>query len=137
MSVDLREEAGGSILVVKMSGTLRKADYGRFVLKAEQLIKKRGKLRILCEVHNFDGWETRAEQEDEPDQRIYEFELKHFADVERLAFVGAEAWEQTWAAFCRPFGAAAIRYFDQSKAHEAREWIYSELSAHSGVELPP
>jgi hypothetical protein len=111
MSIELHEEAGGKVLVVKMSGTLGKADYGRFVLKAEQLIKKQGKLRILCEVHNFDGRETGAEQEDERDYRIYEFERQHFADVERLAFVGEEALEQTWAAFFKPFVAAEVRYF--------------------------
>ena len=127
MSVDLREEAGGRILVVKISGTLRKADYGRFVHKAEHMIKEQGKLRILCEVHDFDGRETSAYLEDEPDSSISEFEFKHFADVERLAFVGDEAWEQTWAAFRKPFAAAAIRYFDQSNAHKAREWIYSAL----------
>ncbi len=126
MSVDLREEAGGRILVVKISGPLRKADYGQFVLKAEQMIKEHGKLRILCEVHDLDGRETSAYLEDEPDS-FSEFEFKHFADVERLGFVGDEAWEQTWAAFRKPFAAAAIRYFDQSNAHKAREWIYSAL----------
>lgn len=127
MSTELHEEAGGKILVVKISGTLRKADYKRFVFKADQLIKEHGKLRILCELHNFDGRETGAELQDEPDSSISEFQAKHFADVECLAFVGDEAWEQTWAAFRKPFAAAAIRYFDQSNAHEAREWIYSEL----------
>ena len=127
MSVDLREEAGGRILVVKMSGTLKKPDYGRFVLKAEQLNKERGKIRILCEVRNFEGFETTGEQEDEPEKSLYEFELKHFAHVERVAFIGDEAWEQTWAAFRRPFAAATIHYFDQSHAHEGREWVYSGL----------
>ena len=127
MSIELHAEAGGEILVVKLSGTLKKPDYGRFVLKAEQLIKEHGKLRILCEVRNFDGFETAAEQEDGPDYSISKFELKHFAEVERLAFVGDEAWEQSWAAFRRPFAAATIRYFDQSHSHEGREWIYSKL----------
>ena len=51
------------------------------------------------------------------------FDLKHFADIERLAIVGEKRWEQGMAAFCRPFTSAKIRYFDHSRIEEAREWI--------------
>lgn len=129
MSIELREEAGGKILVVKMSGTLKESDFGRFVHKAEQLIKQQGKLRILCDVHGFDGRETGAEQDDERDHTIDAFERKHFADVERLAFVGEEALQQTWAAFHKPFVAATVRYFKEEQAAEARRWIYTDLAS--------
>jgi hypothetical protein len=31
------------------------------------------------------------------------------------------------AAFYRPFASTQIRYFDESKAEEARQWIYNGL----------
>jgi hypothetical protein len=127
MSIELHEEGGGRILVVEMSGILRNADCQQFVLKAEQLIKEHGKLRILCKAHNFAGWETGTFQKEQPDNSVYDFELKHFADVERVAFVGDEAWEQTWAAFRKPFAAAEVRYFKDEQSGEARRWMYDDL----------
>lgn len=56
MSVDLHEEEGIKVLVVKMSGKLTKEDYREFVPGVERLIKQHGKLRILCEMHDFHGW---------------------------------------------------------------------------------
>ena len=51
------------------------------------------------------------------------FDLKHFADIERLAIVGEKAWEKGMSVFCRPFTAASIRYFDRAAVEEARGWL--------------
>jgi hypothetical protein len=121
VSIDLHEEAAGGILVVKLHGTLAKGDYAKFTKQAEQLIGKHGRLRILCHMQGFHGWEAEAPQED------LEFYFKHLNDIERLAFIGDQASEDGMAAFYKPFAAAQIRYFDESKAEEAREWIYAGL----------
>lgn len=125
MSVDLREEAGGKILVVALSGTLTKDDYERFLPHVERLVKEHGELRILCEMHDFHGWKAGALWED------IKFDCKHFADIDRLAFVGDKAWEHGMAVFCSPFTTARIRYFDASKADEARDWIHADLAVSS------
>jgi hypothetical protein len=59
------------------------------------------------------------------------FDVKHFADIERLALVGESKWEAGMAVFCKPFTTAKIKYFDESKAAEAQEWIRAELPAAS------
>ena len=123
MPVDLREEAGGKILTVRLSGKLAKQDYERLGPEVERLIKQHKKIRILCELHDFHGWEAGALWED------LKFDLKHFADIERLALVGESRWEQGMAVFCKPFTTAKIRYFDVSKLAEARDWIEAELPA--------
>jgi len=38
------------------------------------------------------------------------FDLKHFADLERLAMVGDKKWQHGMAMFCTPFTQATIRY---------------------------
>lgn len=115
--VEIQELAGGKVLAVKMSGKLAKADYERFVPEAERLIRQHGKIRVLCEMHDFHGWELGALWED------LKFDWKHFRDIERLAMVGDSRWEKGMAAFCKPFTTAKIKYFDQSQIDQARAWI--------------
>jgi SpoIIAA-like len=65
----------------------------------------------------FHGWEAGALWED------VKFDIKHFADIERLAMVGDKKWQHGMAAFCKPFTKATIRYFDHAEAAEARTWL--------------
>jgi hypothetical protein len=50
-------------------------------------------------------------------------DLKHFADIERLAIVGDKKWEKGISVFCRPFTTAKIRCFDRAALEEARAWL--------------
>ncbi|MGE5191002.1 MAG: STAS/SEC14 domain-containing protein [Deltaproteobacteria bacterium] len=127
MAVEFHEEGDGRILNVKASGKLTKADYERFVPETERLIRKRGKIRILFEMHDFHGWEAGALWQD------IKFDLKHFNHIERLAMVGEKTWEHGMAVFCKPFTTAKIRYFDRSQAAEARAWIEAELAVRPPV----
>ncbi len=117
MAVELHEEAGGKVVVIALSGNLTREDYERFVPEVERLIGQQGKVRMLVKMHDFHGWTTGALWSD------IKFDLKHFADIERLAFVGDKRWEAGMALFCRPFTRAKVRYFDLSKTDEALDWI--------------
>src|SRR5262249_33887071 len=86
MSVQVREETGGKLLAVKISGKLTKEDYQHFVPVAERLIQQHKKIRILCQLQDFHGWEMGALWED------IKFDIKHFAHIERLALVGETRW---------------------------------------------
>jgi hypothetical protein len=118
MAVELHEEAGGKLLEVKLSGKLTREDYEHFAPEVERLIQQHGKLRLLVRMHDFHGWSLGALWED------IKFDVKHFADIERLALVGESKWEAGMAVFCKPFTRATIRYFDQAKADEAVAWIH-------------
>ena len=117
MPLEFNELAEGKILVIQASGKLSKADYQHFVPETERLIKQFGKIRVIFEMHDFQGWELAGVWED------MKFDLKHFRDIERLAVVGEKAWEHGMTVFCRPFTTAKIQYFDTSKAKEATNWI--------------
>jgi hypothetical protein len=82
MSIQLNEENGGKVLVVHVSDKLAKADYEHFVLEFERLVRQHGKLSVLFDMTGFYGWEASLLWED------IKFEIKHFADIERLAMVG-------------------------------------------------
>jgi hypothetical protein len=119
MSVELNEEAGGKIVVVKLSEKLTKEDYEHFVPEMNRLVKQHGKVRLLVEMHNFHGWTMSALWED------IKFDMAHFKDIERLALVGESKWESGMAGFCKPFTSAKVKYFDTSKSTEALAWIRS------------
>jgi hypothetical protein len=99
----LQGEAGGKVLVVRLSGKLTKEDYQRFVPEVERLVRQHGKIRMLVQMHDFHGWTAGALWED------IKFDLKHFAHIERLALVGDRKWEAAMAVFCKPFTTATIR----------------------------
>lgn len=117
MTVELREELGKNVLELRLSDKLTKQDYETFVPEVERVIRLHGKVRMLVHMHNFHGWELSALWED------IKFDWKHFSDIERLALVGDRKWEAGMAAFCKPFTRATVRYFDETRADEARAWV--------------
>jgi len=117
MPIQLNEENGGKILVVHISGKLAKEDYEHFVPEFERLVRQHGKLRMLCDMTGFHGWDVGAAWED------FKVGIAHFADIERLAMVGEKKWQHGMAVFCKPFTKATVRYFDHADAAEARKWL--------------
>ena len=117
MAATLNERNGGKVLEVQVSGKLTHADYQRFIPAFERLVKQHGTIRLLFEMADFHGWDAGALWDD------IKFDLKHFADIERLAMVGDKKWENGMSAFCRPFTTAKIRYFDSATIQEARAWL--------------
>jgi len=120
MSIEIQEEATGKIVVVRVSGKLTAEDYERFLPEIEQLVDRRGKIRILFEMEDFHGWDLAAGWED------LKFGIRHYKDIERLAAVGDKAWEHAMTTLWRPFTSAEVRYFDRSEAEQARRWIEAE-----------
>ena len=117
MPIKFEDEDEDNLLTIQVSGKLAKADYVYFALEFERLVKLNGKMRVLFDLAGFDGWEAGALWED------IKFDVKHFADIERLALVGDNKWQHGMAIFCKPFTKATIRYFDHADAAEARKWL--------------
>lgn len=117
MSVELKELEQGKILEIRLTGKLVAADYEMFLPAVERLVKQHGKLRLLVDLSDFHGWTVGALWQD------LKFEIRHFADIDRLAIIGEAKWEQGMAAFCKPFTTAEVHYFDHTKPSEARDWV--------------
>ena len=117
MPIQMNEENGGKVLVLHLSGRLVKADYEHFVPEFERLVRQNGKLRVLFDMTDLQGWDAGAAWED------IKFDIKHFADIERLAMVGDKKWQHGMATFFKPFTKATTRYFDRAAATEARKWL--------------
>ena len=119
--LSLHEEADGKILMVKLSGKLTKEDYQELLPEVERLIDKLGTIRVLCQLRDFHGWEVWALWED------IKFDMKHFADIERLALVGERNWQACLAVFCKSFTRAKVRYFHREELDLAEEWIRADV----------
>jgi len=117
MPIVLNEEDGGKVLIVHVSGTLVKTDYKQLAHEFEELVRQHGKLRVLISLADFHGLDAGALWEE------IKFDIKHFADYERLAVLGDKKWQQAMTIFFKPFTTAKIRYFDLADISEARKWL--------------
>ncbi len=117
MPIILKEEHGGKLLEVHVTGKLVTSDYDRFVPEFERLVQEQGQLDVLFDMSDFHGWTAGALWEDT------KFAMHHFRDIERLAIVGEKKWQAGMATFCKPFTTATVRYFDHTKEAEARAWL--------------
>jgi hypothetical protein len=109
--------SAGNILAFKMTGKLHDEDYKQFVPIVEMAIQAYGKVRLLAEFADFHGWDLHALWDD------IKFATTHCADVERVALVGDQKWEEWMAKICRPFAMAKLRYFDARESITAWIWL--------------
>jgi hypothetical protein len=107
----------GTVVTLKFREKLDKADYETFVPMIESQMKNGAPLRLLAELHDFEGWTAGALWEDT------KFAAKHFNDIERVAVVGEARWQKGITVFGKPFTSADVRYFDMQEIDRAREWI--------------
>ena len=121
MPIQLNEEKDGKILVVHVTGRLASADYVDFVPEFERLLRLHGKPRVLFDMTGLYGWDASAMWED------IKFDIKHFADIERLAMVGDKKWQHGMAVLFKPFTKATIQYFDQADRAAARQWLEESI----------
>jgi len=110
-------ETSGKILGFRMSGKLHDADYKMFVPLIDAAIAKEGKVRLLVEFHDFQGWDAHALWDD------VKFATTHCTKLERIAMVGEKTWQKWMAAVCKPFTMAKIHYFDASQIDAAKAWL--------------
>ena len=117
MSLELHYDAGRNVLAVHASRKLTKHDYDEFVPAVERLIRQKGKIRLLFDMHEFGGWDPGALWEDA------RFGFKHASDIERLAMVGEKKWQELMSSLCHFLTKGEVRYFERSQIDEAWTWL--------------
>lgn len=117
MPIELREENGGKILDVGLTGTLVKEDYPPLVAEFRRLVGAYGKIRVLLDMSRFHGWDAGGLWAE------VKFDLQHLNEMERLAVIGEKRWQHAIAGFAGAVMPTATRYFDAADAAQARAWI--------------
>src|SRR5262249_13604088 len=104
----------------RMNGKLRDEDYKQFVPLVDAEIAKEGKVNLLAQFHDFQGWEAKALWDD------IKFSTTHCTKIKKIALVGEKTWQKWMAMVCKPFTMAKIRYFDVKEIEGARAWLAEE-----------
>jgi len=125
MPIEFEDEDEGTLLAIQVRGKLTHADYAYFAPEFERLVELNGKLCVLFDLKGFQGWESGALWEG------IKFDVKHFADIERIAIIGETKWEHGMATFCKPFTKAKVRYFDRTQTATARLWLTAAAAAEA------
>jgi len=106
-----------TIVAYRLSGRLTHADYQAFLPELEALIRERGPLSVLFELHDFKGWELEAAVDD------LRFLRAHPQDFKRFAIVGKGRLQRWMTTLAAPFTEAEIRFFEEERLSEAWDWL--------------
>lgn len=114
--------SSGKVLGFKLSGKLHDADYQHFVPAIDRAVDQFGKIRLLAQFHDFQGWDMHALWDD------IKFATTHCLEIERIALVGEKTWEKWMAKVCKPFTMAQIKYFGADQLEDAWAWVENGAS---------
>jgi len=122
-SITFKALLNGKVVCFDLSGKVTRRDYEIFVPELEHLIEKHGKIRLLFELTDFDGWTPAAFWEET------KVALKHVGDIERMAVVGNRKWHEAMTQFCNLIAPADVAFFETKQSFQAKQWLLDEINA--------
>ncbi len=119
MTVKIVEQSG-TLLAVKLSGKLTKADMDGWQRKAVEVIEREGSVRVLVTAEGFEGWDKKGDWGD------LSFMMTYDEQIKRIAVVGERKWEDLVIAFTgKGMRSAQVEYFLPDQLARARAWVTS------------
>ncbi len=115
--IETLPQSAGSMLGVRVSGVVDKADYAVLVPAAEALVAEHGTIELLLDLTDFDREKASAWGAD----LAFGREFRH--TITRMAIVGDGVLEKFVAAAAAPFYAREAKRFDDVDA--AWAWLGS------------
>lgn len=103
------------VLGVRASGRLTRADYQQLIAKLEGLMRAHGKVRMLFDLEDCQGWEDGGTWEG------LEFALQHGGVFERCAVVDGKKWQDWMIRLSRPF--SDVKNFEKGEQEKAWRWL--------------
>ena len=117
--LELLPESAGNVVAIKATGRLTDADYKEFLPRLEEIMARAGRVRLLADLQDLEGWDLRAAWDD------FAFGVKHWNDFDRIALVGDKKWEEIAARMADRLMKAEVRIFGPSEKGAAWDWIKS------------
>jgi hypothetical protein len=111
--IEIVQEKNSNVVYIPVTEHLHKQDYELFVPTIGEIAKKHGKVRILFDLAQFNGWNRGA----------LWFGIRQFPDIERVAFIGDTRWESDVDLIAHAFTQAQIRYFEHERKEQAVAWV--------------
>ena len=112
------EPHSNDVYVLRMSGILKRSEFGAEQSALARNIDIGSKPRLLVILENFEGWERGADWND------LDFLISHGGEVAKIAIVAEPRWEVQALAFA---GAgvrrAPVKFFPPDELQQARSWL--------------
>ena len=117
MPVQIEHEPN-DVCVLRISGTLKRSEFGAEQSALARDIDAGSKPRLLVVLENFQGWEPGADWND------LDFLFSYSHKITKIAIVADLRWEALALAFA---GAgvrrAPVKFFPPSELEQARNWL--------------
>jgi hypothetical protein len=117
MPLNVEYEAN-DICVLRISGTLKRSEFGAQQAALASHIDSGSKPRLLVVLEKFEGWERGADWND------LDFMISHGGKISKIAIVAEPRWETLALAFA---GAgvrrAPVKFFPLTELTQARSWL--------------
>lgn len=109
---------GGPVLHVSLIGKLEPSAYEHAEEDLTRFIAEHGKIRLLVDLSEFDGWESLSAL----GQHV-SLLREHRHAPEKVAVVGNEAWQRLAQRIFGRFTKAEVRFFPTSDLTSAEDWV--------------
>jgi len=118
MGAEITNSENG-VVAIKVTGKLAEAELAAVQQRVAEIIRVKGKIRILVQTESFEGWD-RGKWDD------FSMQEKNDVYIEKMAIVGDKQWQDLALIFTakglRPF---PIEYFAPGELAKARAWLAS------------
>lgn len=107
-----------NFLEISISGKLKSEDFNELKKISDTLIKEKGKIRVLIDASEFEGWENKDAAE-----KHFSFVKNHHNKIERISLVAGYEWQHWLAVFAQIFVHPTLKVFDKNQIEDARKWL--------------
>lgn len=115
--IEYRNNPDNNIVEISVQGKVTEADLDQVTSQLKADIDQHGKLRILEQIHNFEGIDPIALWKDA------QFGLAHVNDFTHAAVVADAKWMRTFAEAVGSVLSAKVKAFESSQIEQAQEWL--------------
>ena len=110
-------ESEGNLVCCKAIGKLTDEDLHNLTVRIERILENHGSFLLYVDLEFFKGWEWQTAW----DKNIYG--KKYWDQIEKIAFVGNQKWEQMINKIAQNLKNGDKRYFSIAHHSMAIEWI--------------
>ena len=112
------EEIAPNALKIVVPKRLRAEDFRELRPKVDAIINQFGKIKLLIDATNLEGWENIAAFETHA-----KFVMDHQAKVERIAVIAPHEWQHWLIGAVRVFVHPQVNGFDAGDQDKALRWL--------------
>jgi hypothetical protein len=119
--IEFLPQNDGNLVAIRFVGKLEHEDFEALTpILDEQIEKDGGKIRLLLDMDEFEGWENLQAMWDH-----FVLVRSHNKSVERIAVIGHEEWERRLAEMLVRFAVAEVGYYTPDRTQAAILWLAS------------